>query len=454
MNFAEANHYLLSLNNLPRGRRDPKNKSNLNRLRFLFKLIGHPENKILNYIHVTGTSGKGSLCLMLSGILTAAGKKTGLLVSPHISRINERWQINGRPMPPKTFVRIVTVFKNALDRYAQSAKFDYPSFFDMTTAIGLYYFALEKVDWAVVEAGIGGLTDSTNVIPAPRVAVITHVDLDHQHLIGPSREDIAGEKSGIIKKNSQVFTLEKRKNILEIFRRAAKKAGASFYPLRPIFTTERMHTKQTAFTYHKKTYRLPAAGLHQITNAIMAIEIAESLKLPPSAILQGLWQTKFPLRVEIMRRRPLIILDGAHNPDKMNATVKTVAEFKKNIPTQDLPAGKAGRDPRLVAGKIKNVHLLLGFSQDKDIANMLRPLSSLRPKSIALTRFTSNLFRRTADPRLLAKKLRHLAPRAKIMVFLDPQIALNWSLKQTKKNDLLLITGSIFLSGELRPRLR
>lgn len=436
MNFDEAYDYLLSLNNLPRERRI-RRKGNLKRLRFLLKLTGHPENKIPHYIHVTGTSGKGSLCLMLGSILFAAGKKTGLLTSPHASLINERWQINGRPMPPKTFVRIVSVFKKALDRYAALSVLDYPSFFDLTTAIGLYYFASEKVDWAVLEAGLGGLNDSTNIIPPPRVAVITHVDLDHQNIIGLGLKNIGKEKAGIIKRGSHVFTLEKRKAILNIFRRAAKKSGAIFHLLHPTFVVKSTDAEKTFFTYRKKLYRLPAAGLHQINNAILALEISKNLKLSPDAIDQGLRRARFPLRVEVVRHHPLIILDGAHNPDKMKATVKTMAEFKK--------------DKKL---KIKDNHVLLGFSQDKDISRMLHLLSSLHPKSAAFTRFTSNPFRQAADPRLLARKFRHFSPRTKISVFLDPEAALQWSLKRTKKKDILVITGSIFLSGGLRSRLR
>ena len=208
MTYQEAERYLLSLTNLPRQEYMTDTRQcvqYLKRLQFFLDLIGNPGKKIPHYIHVTGTSGKGSVCSYLSAILQANGKKTGLYVSPHPTYLRERWQIQHQPMSKKDFIRIVGELKPKLNEYLRQSPYSMVSFFDLTTAIALYYFAEQKVDWAVIEVGCGGRYDATNVIPRPDIGVITTIGLDHTEVLGTTKEKIAYEKIGIIKPGSVFF---------------------------------------------------------------------------------------------------------------------------------------------------------------------------------------------------------------------------------------------------------
>lgn len=407
----EAENYLFSLNNIPRKEyMDDTQKTSdyIQRIQFFLDLIGNPEKKIPHYIHVTGTSGKGSVSTFLSFILQAAGKKVGLTISPHPTTLRERWQVNNTMMSEKEFVRIVQKLKPIFDEYARKSPYDMVSFFDITTIIALLYFAEKKVEWAVMEVGLGGRLDSTNVIPHKDIAIITNIGLDHTDILGDTKEKIAFEKAGIIKPGSDVFTCETDKKVLQVIEKQCKKQKVKLYQV------------------HTFSDLPPKIKKHQETNASLCIAVAEKLKLPHAAILRGLEQAKQPLRMEEVSERPLIILDGAHNPDKIKNTVEETKTFKKNI------------------------HLVLGFSADKNIPSMIKLLATLKPKTIACTRQTSNSFRKAAHPKDIQKLIQKHSPSSKTEIFLDPQMAFEWSQKNAKKSDLLLVTGSIFLSGEIR----
>ena len=230
MTYNEANDFLISLSNLPRKKylKDKKHCAiYLKRLQFFLNLLGNPEKQIPHYIHVTGTSGKGSVCLMLSAILKKSGRKVGTITSPHPSTITERWDINGRSVSQKRFSELVEFIKPKLDDYLRTSPYEIPSFFEIVTAIGLLYFAEEKIDWAIIEVGLGGRYDSTNVIPNRDACVITNIGNDHQDIIGPTKQDIAYEKAGIIKRGCQIFTMEKNKRMLKIIQNECtiKKSG-------------------------------------------------------------------------------------------------------------------------------------------------------------------------------------------------------------------------------------
>ncbi len=407
----EAEQYLLSLGNIPRKEyMDDKKKTSeyLQRIQFFLDLVGNPEKKIPHYIHVTGTSGKGSVSTFLSFILEASGKKVGLTISPHPTTLRERWQVNNVIMSEKEFVEIVQKLKPVFDEYARKSPYDMVSFFDITTIISLMYFAQKKVDWAVMEVGLGGRLDSTNVIPYKDIAVITNIGLDHTELLGNTKEKIAFEKAGIIKKGCEVFTSETDKKVLRVIENTCKKQKVNLFQIQTFSDLP------------------PGIKKHQQTNASLCIAIAEKLHLPTSSIVNGLQKAKQPLRMEQVSQKPLIILDGAHNPDKIKNTVEETKTFKKNV------------------------RLVLGFSADKNIQAMIKLLSTLKPKTVACTRQTSNTFRKAAHPKDIQKMIKKYSPQSKTEIFFDPHDALQWSKKQQKTGDLLLITGSIFLSGELR----
>ncbi|MBI5222124.1 MAG: bifunctional folylpolyglutamate synthase/dihydrofolate synthase [Candidatus Magasanikbacteria bacterium] len=436
MNFTEAQNYLLSLHNLPRLEylTDPSHcEVYLKRLQFLLDILGNPEKKIPRYIHVTGTSGKGSVCLFLDSILRTAGWRVGLNTSPHLQSITERFTINGKQISKKDFCQLVEYIKPKLDQYSATSPYDFPSYFEILEAMILLHFARKKVSWAIIEVGCGGRYDSTNVIPRKDIAVITNIGLDHVGIIGRNKKEIAYEKAGIIKRGARVFTQECNKKILGIIRRECKKQNASLKIFNFQFSIFKQFLNKTIFNYQNDEYSLSCLGIHQIRNAILGIEIAKSLNIPHATIKRGLAKAKLPLRMETVSRNPLIILDGAHNPDKMKTTVDTIKNLKL---------------------KIKNCHIVAGFSADKNISRMITQLASLKPKTIACTRNTTNPFREAADPSALAKQFKKLLPKAKIKIFLDPSDAFAWSKSKTKTGDILLVTGSIFLSGELRSQFK
>lgn len=436
MTYHEAEQFLLSLSNMPRKEyMEDTNKTEkyLDRLRYFLGMLGNPEKSIPHCIHVAGTSGKGSVATFLSSILAASGKKTGLMLSPHASRLLERWQVNGRTMTEKEFVRIIERLKPPLDRYEAESPYDALSYFELVTAIGFVYFEQMRVSWAVVEVGCGGRLDATNVLPKKDIAVITTIGLDHTEVLGDTKEKIAKEKAGIISSGCAVFTMERNAKVLQVIEKECRKNRAALSHIMYHVSHITSDANGTAFAYNGRSYHLPAPGAHQAYNAALCIDIARHLKIPDRAVQKGLAAAAQPLRMELVSKKPLIILDGAHNPDKIKTTVRTTLH--------------------LIRQRGSRVRLVLGFSSDKNIPAMLRRLAALSPVSVACTRQTANAFRKVAPPGDIAKQMRRLAPDADIRIFLDPKEAFRWSKKKMTPWDVLLVTGSIFLSGQLRGRV-
>ena len=444
MTYQEAYEYFDSLHNLPREYNGKGNWQNsptiLRSVRLMLKMAGNPELKIPHYIHVTGTSGKGSVSMMLSEILKAQGFKVGLITSPHPTKITERWQIDNRSMSEKDFIEMVNDLKPVWDEYVHSAHFTFPSMVSLNTIIALYYFAKNKVDFAILEVACGGKYDGTNVIPHKDVAIITNIGLDHISILGNTKEQIAENKSGIITKGCNVITAERDPKIIKLLAAAAKnKKAASFISVE----TDRYGDKGTIpvkqdwngtdFKLDDVSYHLNNLGYHQIANAKVAIEAAKKLGISDKVIQAGIAATEFPIRFEVVSQKPYVILDGAHNADKVKATVLGVKNLQK---------------------KYKNLNLVIGFSDNKDHDTFLKELLTLKPKSLACTRFTKNIFRKTADPKKLMTSALKINPKLKVAAFLDPEAALAWSQKQALKDDLTLVTGSMFLAGELRPHFK
>lgn len=433
MNFSEAYNFIISLNNLSKndylgGKDNPK--LYLKRLRCLLDLMGNPEKKIPHYIHITGTSGKGSVATFISSIARAGEKKAGLLTSPHPSVITERWEVGGKEMNKNEFIENIAYLKTALKKYLDkytNAPWGLPSFFEITTAMALKYFAGKHVDFAVLEVGCGGRYDSTNIIPKKDIAIITNIGLDHTDILGASKEKITLEKSGIIKRGCKVLTMERDPKIYALIARQAKTAGARLIKFNSKYSLIKTGTQGSVFKYQNQTYTLSVLGKHQIENAILAIQAAQLLKIKDSVIKKGLAQTKIPIRMEVVSAKPLIILDGAHNPDKIRATIQTITGLN-----------------------LKNINLLVGFSGNKNIKKMISQLAKLKPKTIACTRYTINPLRRVADPKDLAQRFKKLLPKTNIKIFIDPKDAFLDTKKQLKTKDTLLVTGSMFLAGELR----
>ncbi|KKQ27152.1 MAG: FolC bifunctional protein [Candidatus Magasanikbacteria bacterium GW2011_GWC2_37_14] len=432
MNYSQAKKFILLWSKL--GRKEYLKDATecgvyLERLQYFLDLIDNPERQIPHYIHVTGTSGKGSVCLMLDSILRANKFKTGTMTSPEVGPTMTRWQINGKTINEQEFAKIITKLKPKLTTYLKNSPYDPISHFELMTAVGLYWFAQKRVKWCILEVGCGGRYDSTNVIPYKDVAVITNIGLDHTEILGKTKTKIAYEKAGIIKRNCKMFTTEKNKNILNIIKAECKKRQVSLEISNNQFPISNQFSNYQIFKYQNNNYKLNALGNHQIKNAILAINIAKSLKIPYSKIKTGLEKTKLPLRVEIISKKPLIILDGAHNPDKMKTTVETVNKLN-----------------------FINLNLVIGFSEDKNIKKIIKQLITLKLNTIAITKFASQ-FKKPAKLALIKKMLKDSKINCQIRTFNKSIEAYKWSLKKTKKNDLLLVTGSLYLAGEIRQKL-
>jgi dihydrofolate synthase/folylpolyglutamate synthase len=442
MNYSEALHFFNSLKSLERreyadltARSTHGTNYFFKRMRLFLNILGNPEKKIPHIIHVAGTSGKGSVCNYLSTIFTEAGYRTGLFMSPHISDIRERWQINNHPIPKEEFVRIMEKIKPALETYLRKQPYDAPSPFEIITIIGFIYFAEQKVDYVILEVGLGGRLDATNVIANKDMAVITDIGLDHTKILGKTITAIAREKAGIITTGAPIFTMSPNTSVHRILKERAtlKKAPIYFSQLTNEVKKSIKITKEgTEFTFNRVNYTIKALGQHQVRNALLALTVAQHAGISIQKIKRGLQKTSQPLRFEILQGKPTYILDGAHNPQKIESTVETMKALTSEFHN-------------------KKIHIILGFFADKNTTAMIKKLVSLAPESIACTKNTVSEGRKVMNPSAIAKIIASINPRIRTEIFLDPLDALTWSQKQAGKNNIIIITGSIYLGGELRP---
>lgn len=321
MTLEEALHYIHSVcwkGSIP----------GLERISALLDKMGHPE-RTLKFVHVTGTNGKGSTCAMLASMLQQAGYKTGLYTSPYIIRFNERIQVNGRQISDEDVCRLTEQIKPLADSI-----FEQPTEFEMVTALGFAYFAEQKCDIVVTEVGMGGEFDATNVIPAPEAAVVCNIGLDHTEVLGDTLEKIAATKAGIIKTGCDAVIYRESPSVEAVFEDRCRELGVSlhkadFDSLHPV-----SHSLEgQVFDWGRfRALHLPLLGAHQLHNAAVALTVATVLqqrgwKLTDDDIRTGLAEVSWPGRFELLRRAPLFIADGGHNPQCIEALVGNIREY-------------------------------------------------------------------------------------------------------------------------------
>lgn len=299
----------------------------LDRTRTLLAALGDP-HKALRFVHVAGTNGKGSTAAMLAACLQAAGYRVGLFTSPFINRFNERVQVNGQPIPDQELVELVERIRPAAEGMEEV-----PTEFELITALGMLYFAWQRCDIVVLEVGLGGTLDSTNVIDPPECAVITALGLDHTQQLGPTLADIAAAKAGIIKSGAPVVSYGGIPEADAVIAAAAAACGA---PL-TVVDFGQLHIRQADLSRVEFDFAgldhltLPLVGSYQPRNAAVAITALRVLRsrgwdIPDQAIRQGLAAVRWPGRFELLRRSPAFILDGSHNPHGMRATVQSLRD--------------------------------------------------------------------------------------------------------------------------------
>ena len=289
-------------------------KPGLERTEALLDKLGRPQDR-LKYIHIAGTNGKGSCAAMLASILKAAGYRTGLYTSPYLFRFHERMQINGEPVSDEALAELVTRIRPLAE-----AMDDHPTEFELITAAALLWFAEEHCDIVVLEVGLGGRLDATNVIAAPEAAVLMNIGLDHTAVLGDTLEQIAAEKAGILKPGCEAVAYQQQESVLEVFRQKAREVGAGlhvadFSQLVPEFDS----LEGQSFTYRGEPYALAPLGDHQLRNAAVVLETVEVLRsrgwrISREAVEHGLYATAWPARFEPVSEEPPFIVDGGHNP--------------------------------------------------------------------------------------------------------------------------------------------
>ena len=294
----------------------------LERVAALLHRLGDPQEK-LRFVHIAGTNGKGSCAAMTASVLRAAGYRTGLFTSPYLFRFNERMQINGEPIGDEELAALVTQIRPIAD-----AMEDHPTEFELMTAVALLWYLRERCEIVVLEVGLGGRLDATNVIGAPEAAVIMNIGLDHTAVLGDTVEQIAVEKAGIVKPGCAVALYPQTPEAEAVVRERCEAVGAS---LRVADLTQLQgefdSLEGQVFRYRGASYAIPLLGEHQLRNAAVVLEVAEILrekgwKLPHEAVEHGLYAVSWPARFELLRAEPPFVVDGGHNPQ----CAMTVAE--------------------------------------------------------------------------------------------------------------------------------
>ncbi len=391
----------------------------------LVAALGNPQEK-LRFIHIAGTNGKGSVAAMVSAVLTNAGHPVGFYSSPHLVNFHERFRLKDQDISDADVLRLINEVRQVADQK------ELPTFFEFVTAMALLYYAQVQADPVILETGMGGRLDATNIV-TPLVTVITNIAMDHREYLGNNIQAIAAEKAGIIKPGVPLIT-----NVTQ--RRARIPIDAACQALKTPLLDAGQHFKTRGLGHGRFHYKginkdylnlqTNLIGRHQYENAALALAVIEVLQdrgfaIPESAIRQGLAQTRWPGRLECISRQPRIILDGAHNP----AAAQVLAQALKN------------------SLSYKRLVLVLGIMADKDIPGILRHL--LRLANVAI--FTRPAYSRAAAPEILAS----LGENRVIESLVVPELstAIEHARQMAGPDDLIVITGSLFTVGEARDYL-
>lgn len=398
-------------------------KPGLSRTRELLSLLGDP-HKDIPFVHIAGTNGKGSTAAMLSAILRAAGYRTGLYTSPYITRFNERIQIDGAEIPDASLGEITEKCAPLALSMA-----DRPTEFELVTAVAFEYFRQEKCDIVVLETGLGGRLDSTNVIEAPLCSVITNIGLDHTRELGGTVEEIAGEKAGIIKSGRPAVIYDLPENIRDVFSRKCAETGSALISsdfCQIIPDSDSVQGQRFSYKDFSGLF-LPLLGEHQLKNAAVALETVSLLrslgwKLTDGAVRRGLASTRWPARFEIVSRKPLFIVDGGHNPQCAETVAYNLFRY--------FPGRKTV--------------LLMGVLRDKDYMSMARILN---PRADAFVTVTPDS-PRALDAQELARSLDIFGKPAIPCASIDGGIETALSL--AGEDGLVCSVGSLYFAGTVR----
>ncbi|MBQ4565052.1 MAG: bifunctional folylpolyglutamate synthase/dihydrofolate synthase [Oscillospiraceae bacterium] len=394
----------------------------LSRTNELLERMGNPHKK-LKFVHIAGTNGKGSTASMLASVLTAAGYCTGLYTSPYINCFNERMQVSGRMIEDELLIDIVNFVKPHAE-----AMTDHPTEFELVTAIGMEYFARKNCDIVVLEVGMGGELDSTNVIDTPEAAVIVNIGLDHTDVLGNTLEEIASAKAGIIKGGDAVL-YRCSPSVEAVFEEKCAATGTRLHKadFDSIRLVERSLEGQTFCCGGLENLEIRLLGEHQLRNAAVVLKTLEVLQakgwnITEEQLRKGLKDTAWPGRFEVLRKEPLFIIDGGHNPQCMAALAENMAGF---LPDRPITA-------------------LTGVMADKDFSDMYRLVAPYITRYVTVTPGNPRAMAAEKLAEVLSVFGKPVTPCATVAEGVKTAIA------QTEANGAVLAFGSLYMLGDIR----
>jgi dihydrofolate synthase/folylpolyglutamate synthase len=426
MNYQEALEYI-------HGTVKFGSKLGLKNITELLKRLDDP-HKAFPSVHVAGTNGKGSVTSMTAKMLHKAGYKVGMFISPYLERFTERIQVNFEEIPQDDLARLTRLVREKVNEMVRDG-FNHPTEFEIVTTLGFLYFAEQKVDIAVVEVGLGGRLDSTNVI-TPLVSVITSISFDHVNVLGDSLREIAFEKGGIIKPEVPIVSYPQDREAAEVIEDLAKQRNAPYYPVDANKIKEKYSTfREQCFDFHCKEQtfkdiRIHLPGKHQMLNAACAITAVMVLRdkgfvVSDDMIYEGMESAHWPGRLELIKENPTVILDGAHNPSGAKALADAIGLYFAD----------------------KKVHLILGVLKGKDADNVAKILCSVA-SDIIITKADSPRGLETSELADIVRKYHsqiEIQPRARDAI----SVGIN-RIRDESEDSILVISGSLYLIGEAR----
>ncbi len=429
MDFQAAVDYILSYADYERISRSAI-VFDLRRMDLLLERLGNPQDYAKS-VHITGTKGKGSTSAMIASILTNAGYRTGLYTSPHLLSIRERIQIDGQPIPEDAWARLTETLQPEVETVNKVGAYGQLTTFELLTALAFLYYRENQVDYQVLEVGLGGRLDATNVIKKA-VCAITSISYDHMDVLGHTLMEIATEKAGIIKPGCTVVSSHQKPEAMSVIEKVCCERGVRLIRVGQDVTWQRQafspEGQSLVVNGLKVKYDLhiPLVGEHQLENTATAVAVAEVLveggaKISPEDIVGGVAKVDWPGRLQILRRQPWLLVDGAHNADSARRLMLALREY---FPFERL-------------------FLIIGASSDKDISGILAELVAIPGTVIA----TQAHHPRALPPERLAAEFAKCGVKAETAASSDA--ALEFALAQARPNDLICATGSLFIVAEV-----
>jgi len=432
MNYKESIQKLMSLSDIERiSEITVRTRYNLEKITNFLDLLGNPQ-KHAQTVHITGTKGKGSTASMVTSGLLASGKSVGMYSSPHLHTIRERIQVNGEPISEKLFADTATYLWEKIDMIKASNGYEKPSFFEFLTTMAFYVFKKLNMQWQVIEVGLGGTLDATNILDESKICVLTSISLDHVEILGNTLTLIARDKSGIIKKNSRVISAPQRKTALKQIVEKCNSTNSSLtiigkdYIYNLISSDYSIQNFKVTNSSETRLFEISLLGEYQVENATTAIAVLDLIakednQINYTTIRKGLKTTSWPARMEIVSKSPTIVVDGAHNPYSMK---RMVNEIKNLFPNS-------------------NFILIYGCSSGHNVKQISKEILKLKPKSVFIAQsrhprsINTNELAKTIPYRLIQKigSVNECLDNAKTII---------------KKDDIIVVAGSLFIAAEAR----